>query len=49
MRASVASRRDPVEVVAVNVPDVKKAAEFYVKEMGMVGRAEEVHASFTLA
>ena len=37
VRASVAARRDPVEYVALNVPDVAEAEAWYVDRFGMVG------------
>ena len=39
VRAQVAARRDPLELVAVNVPDVKAAEKYYADTFGMVGRA----------
>ena len=37
VRASVAARRDPVEYVALNVPNVAEAEAWYVDRFGMVG------------
>ena len=38
VRAQVAARRDPMELVAVNVPDVKAAEKYYADVFGMTGR-----------
>jgi len=37
VRASVAARRDPLEVVAVNVPNVAAAEKYYADTFGMTG------------